>query len=77
MSAADSRVSDRAVAEPGETIVAQARELVALRAEVEELRQRQKAIRNHLYCMGGPLNDNILGYSKPQLAVLFRIAELT
>lgn len=65
------------VASEAETIAAQARELVALRKEVEELRRRQTEIRSHLYCIGGPLNDNVLGYTKQQLAVLFRIAELT
>lgn len=60
-----------------ETIAAQAQEMVSLRAEVEELRNRQKEIHNLLYCIGGPLNDNVLGYTKQQLRVLFRIAELT
>jgi hypothetical protein len=65
------------VASETETIAAQARELVALRAEADDMRKRLAQIRGHLVCIGGPLNDNVLGYTKQQLVVFHRIEELT
>lgn len=51
--------------------------------EIENLREWQgwvkidfENIRSILYCIGGPLNDNVLNYSKEQLSTFFRIADI-
>lgn len=59
-----------------ELIARQAMQLEELRDEVADLRERISAARSHIYCIGGPLNDNKLGYSMPQMATFFRIAKV-
>ena len=58
-----------------ELIARQAMQLEELRDEVAELRERISTARSHIYCIGGPLNDNKLAYSRPQMVTFFRIAE--
>ena len=57
-----------------ELIARQAQQLEELRDEVADLKARACRARSHIYCIGGPLNDNKLGYSKPQLVTFSRIA---
>jgi len=59
-----------------ELIARQAMQLEELRDEVADLKERISATRSHIYCIGGPLNDNKLGYSRPQMVTFFRIAEV-
>jgi hypothetical protein len=58
-----------------ELIVRQARKLEELRDEVADLKERLRRARSHIYCIGGPLNDNKLGYTKPQMVTFARIAD--
>jgi hypothetical protein len=39
------------------------------------LKERARKARLHIYCIGGPLNDNKLGYSKQQMVTFWRIKE--
>jgi hypothetical protein len=58
-----------------ELIARQAKQIEELRDEVADLKERVRRARSHIYCIGGPLNDNKLGYSKPQMVTFARIAE--
>lgn len=58
-----------------ELIARQAKQIEELRDEVEELKERSRRARLHIYCIGGPLNDNKLGYSKTQMITFWRISE--
>jgi hypothetical protein len=58
-------------------IAQQARKIAELKETVTRLKEAIDSVRNNLYCIGGPLNDNKLGYTKEQLAPFFRIANLT
>lgn len=58
-----------------ELIARQAKKLEELSDEVFDLKERARKARLHIYCIGGPLNDNRLGYSKPQMVTFARIAE--
>ena len=58
-----------------ELIARQAMQLEELRDEVADLKGRMRAAWSHIYCIGGPLNDNKLGYSRPQMATFFWIAK--
>ena len=57
-----------------ELIARQAKENAELRDEVAELKERIVSVNNILYCIGGPLNDNKLEYSREQLSTFFAIA---
>lgn len=57
----------------GELIAKQAREIAELREYREGAQEAFKTIVNNCVCIGGPLNDNFLRYSKEQLAVFYRI----
>jgi len=59
-----------------ELIAQQAMRIAVLEARNQSLISSADAIKDILFCVGGPLNDNVLGYSKPQLATFFRIADL-
>ena len=58
-----------------ELIARQARQLEELRDEVADLKERARRARLHIYCIGGPLNDNKLGYTRAQLVTFARIVE--
>lgn len=58
-----------------ELIARQAKQLEELRDEVADLKERSRRARLHIYCIGGPLNDNKFGYSKPQMVTFARIAD--
>ncbi len=57
-----------------ELIARQAKENAELRDEVAELKERIVSVNNILYCIGGPLNDNKLEYSREQLSTFLAIA---
>lgn len=59
------------------------RRFLEMYVQNEDLKQRVKGykeamdkIDKTLHCIGGPLNDNFLGYSREQLKPFFRIAEI-
>ena len=56
-------------------IARQAQQIEELRDEVSDLKARISKARSHIYCIGGPLNDNKLGYTKAQMVTFFRISE--
>ena len=58
-----------------ELIARQAKQLEELREEVAELKDRARKARLHIYCIGGPLNDNKLGYTREQMVTFARIAD--
>lgn len=58
-----------------ELIARQAKQIEELRDEVADLRERVRLALAHIYCIGGPLNDNKLGYSKPQMVTFARISK--
>lgn len=64
-----------AVAAERETIARQAMRLEALEVENARLRENIKNAILHIVSIGGPLNDNKLGYSKPQMVTFWRIKE--
>lgn len=51
------------------TTAAQAIELNKLKTELAELKKGNKEIALMITCIGGPLNDNKLNFSKEQLAI--------
>ena len=57
-----------------ELIARQAKQIENLRDEVADLKTRVSRARLHIYCIGGPLNDNKLGYSKQQMSTFAKIA---
>lgn len=57
-----------------ETLCAQqALKIAELESKVAEQKDRIDGARRELICIGGPLNDNYLGYTKEQLFVFHRI----
>lgn len=58
-----------------EAIARQAMRLDALEIENARLRENIKNAISHIVCIGGPLNDNKLGYSKQQMVTFWRIKE--
>jgi hypothetical protein len=54
----------------------QALEIANLKAETADLKERLNEISMILCCIGGPLNDNVLGYSAEQRKPLHRINDL-
>lgn len=58
-----------------ELIARQAKQIEEFREELADLKERVRRARSHIYCIGGPLNDNKLEYSSKQLMPFARIAE--
>ena len=56
-------------------IARQARKIEELELRNTELESAVYDARAHIYCIGGPLNDNKLGYSKQQMVTFFQIAD--
>ena len=54
-------------------IADQAKQIFYLKNKVEDYEHALQAIRSVTVCIGGPLNDNVLGYSKEQLGPFSRI----
>jgi len=58
-----------------ELIAYQARKIASLQFDLTQAKLSCNNINNILYCIGGPLNDNVLGYTFEQLKPFFRIHE--
>ncbi len=58
-----------------ELIARQAKQIEELRDEVDDLKARANKALMHIYCIGGPLNDNKLGYSRAQMVTFSRISD--
>lgn len=56
-------------------VVEQQLEIRSLKQSLAIADELADNIRSILYCIGGPLNDNKLGYTKEQLSTFFEIAE--
>lgn len=56
-------------------IARQAKQIEELRDEVADLKDRAKKALSHIYCIGGPLNDNKLKYTGEQLRTFANIAD--
>jgi len=52
-----------------ELITKQALKIEELEEEVRLRKEAELTIHRIIYCIGGPLNDNKLGYSRPQLKI--------
>lgn len=52
------------------------KDLYELQKQNKALKETIKDCLGHIYCIGGPLNDNIKGYTKDQLNDFFTIAQL-
>jgi len=57
-------------------IAEQAKALFKAERRVEELEDSMRQIRLKLICIGGPLNDNVLGYSNEQLRIFRAISNI-
>ena len=58
-----------------ELIAKQQLEIEELNLAVKQYKEAEESIYNIIYCIGGPLNDNKLGYTKKQMLDFFRIKE--
>lgn len=67
--AVQAAISDKVVAR-------QAREIYDLTDRLTDYEKSATKIRNILYCIGGPLNDNKQGYTRQQLKPFLDIANL-
>ena len=47
-----------------------------LKKQIEQYKKNFNDIHLILYCIGGPLNDNVLRYSSKQLKTFFRISNI-
>jgi len=57
-------------------IARQALEIAELKEQVANYQAALKDIKMILVCIGGPLNDNVLGYSRKQLTTFYNIEEV-
>ena len=57
-------------------IADQAKQLWDANKRIKRMKYCLKTINKSLICVGGPLNDNVLQYSKEQLTLFFRIQRL-
>lgn len=56
-------------------IARQSKQIEELRDVVVDLKERITTARRLIFCIGGPLNDNLLGYSKEQRTTFRMIAD--
>ena len=56
-------------------IAVQAKEIEEQKERIERLEKASSDALLYIYCIGGPLNDNGLCYSKPQMVTFARIAQ--
>ena len=56
-------------------IVKQSLELANLKEKVNQYEEAAKSIHSEIFCIGGPLNDNIQQYTKKQMLIFFRIID--
>jgi len=55
----------------------QALEIANLKERLDCLEQDRQRVRDILFCIGGPLNDNRLGFTAAQLQPFWKISQLT
>lgn len=55
----------------------QALEIANLKEKLYLLEQDRQRVRDLLFCIGGPLNDNLLGFTTAQLKPFWQISQLT
>ena len=58
-----------------QVIARQAAKIERLEAEIGSLKAGISRARSHIVCIGGPLNDNKLGFSREQMMTFYRIKE--
>ncbi|MCK5609779.1 hypothetical protein KAR91_48355 [Candidatus Pacearchaeota archaeon] len=58
-----------------ELIVKQSLELANLKEKLIQYEEAAKSIHNEIFCIDGPLNDNIQQYTKKQMFIFFRIID--
>ena len=58
-----------------ELITKQQLQIEEMKEQIQNFKKAKGMVLSHIYCIGGPLNDNRLGYSKPQMVTFARIAE--
>ena len=56
-------------------IAKQALEIAKLKERLLLYEEAAKAIHSEIYCIGGPLNDNIGGFTKKQMWIFSRIID--
>lgn len=56
-------------------ITKQQLEIETLKRQVKEYKENCGTIQDIIYCIGGPLNDNKLGFSHKQQMTFFQIME--
>ncbi len=59
-----------------EVIAFQAKKILEQEIKLQEHIQAAHDIRMKIYCIGGPLNDNLLKYTNNQLAIFAHIINL-
>ena len=57
-----------------EIIATQAKEIYHLKNKLEDYRSMARNINKKIYCIGGPLNDNKLGFTYEQMKLFWEIA---
>jgi hypothetical protein len=63
------------VVNDSELIAQQARRIADLQERLMDFEEAADTIRNVVYCIGGPLNDNKLGYTREQMINFDRIVK--
>jgi len=58
-----------------ELVTKQQLQIEEQKQEIADLREAIRMAKCHIYCIGGPLNDNRLGYSKTQMVTFAEIAQ--
>ena len=58
-----------------ELITRQAKRIEEMRDELADLKDRMRRARLHIYCVGGPLNDNKLMFTNAQMVTFQLIAD--
>ena len=58
-----------------QVIADQARQIFVFESLLDQYLKNVRKVNNMLYCIGGPLNDNKLGYTKEQMQIFFHIQE--
>jgi hypothetical protein len=58
-----------------ELIARQAKQIAEQEDLIADYEERMRLARGYIYCIGGPLNDNVLRYSGEQKVTFQRIAD--
>jgi hypothetical protein len=60
--------------EEAEVIARLVKENLEFKESLEQIKKSASSIHSMIYCIGGPLNDNVYGYSKEQMKIFWEIA---